>query len=571
MQQWRVVVMGWKNGVAYCQRTLETVLANVSEIAAGYVDDIIAGSDEVLGETTPDLLRKHDREIRMVLEALKQGKMVADIRKCKFFVKEVTFCGHVLTKGTMRPAPGKLLALEKWELPRTITALRGLLGFCNHHAAYCKNYAELAAPLDEKLKVGKIKGRKGSKEPVEWKKEDIEDFETLRKTLLGGLSLQVVNPDRPFVLRIDASGRAIGAVLEQLPEDAGRPTPEGVLKGQTIPVAFMSRKLAPSQARTWDTRDKEAYAIVAALEKWAGWIGLQPVLVLTDHKTLQSWVKETLSPPGGTPGRRARWHQKLSRFNLTVVHVPGKDNVAADALSRWAYPASQSFNDISWHGSKEDDEEMKRIIEEEKREEKACLVIRAKVRGTEQGSKFSFAKSSSRPSQSSRDAHPSIEPPSQDVATSSNTAKTTRPESGMSSDTRVPASGTSVPRKFEFSRSTETTHVLDEDWDDAYYASERWAEEWVVTQDPDRPEWPLGIKIYEHKMYWYEKLCVPESVTGRVIRAHHAEIGHVGGKNCGKKCKDGIISHQVHKPKSWQKLYLGSAKPVKHTIRRIYN
>ncbi len=87
LQQWRVVVMGWKNGVAYCQRTLETVLANVSEIAAGFVDDIIAGSDEVLGETTPDLLRKHDREIRMVLEALKQGKMVSDIRKCKFFVK----------------------------------------------------------------------------------------------------------------------------------------------------------------------------------------------------------------------------------------------------------------------------------------------------------------------------------------------------------------------------------------------------------------------------------------------------------------------------------------------------
>ncbi len=51
----------------------------------------------------------------------------------------------------------------------------------------------------------------------------------------------------------------------------------------------------PSQARTWDTRDKEAYAIVAALKKWAGCIVLQPVLVLTDHKTLQSWVIETLS------------------------------------------------------------------------------------------------------------------------------------------------------------------------------------------------------------------------------------------------------------------------------------
>ncbi len=141
-----------------------------------------------------------------------------------------------------------------------------------------------------------------------------------------------MNADRPIVLRVDASGRSVGASLVQMPEDAGRPTPENVKKGQTVPVAFMSRKLAPSQLRTWDTRDKELYAIVSALDKWAGWICLQPVLVLTDHKTLQSWAKETLSPPGGTPGRRARWHQKLSRFNLTVAYVPGKDNKPAEAF-----------------------------------------------------------------------------------------------------------------------------------------------------------------------------------------------------------------------------------------------
>ncbi len=102
-----------------------------------------------------------------------------------------------------------------------------------------------------------------------------------------------------------------------------------------------------------------------------------------------------------------------------------------------------------------------------------------------------------------------MEPPSQDVATSSNTAETTRSEPGITPETRVPASGMSVPRKFEFARFAESKHILDEDWDDAYYASERWAEEGVVNQDPDRPDWPLGIKIYEHKMYWYEKLCVP--------------------------------------------------------------
>ena len=59
-----------------------------------------------------------------------------------------------------------------------------------------------------------------------------------------------------------------------------------------------------------------------------------------------------------------------------MAYVPGKDNVVGDALSRWAYPASQSFNDVSWHGSKEDDQAMGHIIEEEKKHEKAnCAMV----------------------------------------------------------------------------------------------------------------------------------------------------------------------------------------------------
>ncbi len=60
------------------------------------------------------------------------------------------------------------MALEKWELHRTITALRGLLILSNHHAANLRNYVELAAPLNENLKVLKNKGRKRSQEPEKW-------------------------------------------------------------------------------------------------------------------------------------------------------------------------------------------------------------------------------------------------------------------------------------------------------------------------------------------------------------------------------------------------------------------
>ena len=83
------------------------------------------------------------------------------------------------------------------------------------------------------------------------------------------------DPDKPFILRADASDRAIGAFLEQKRE--GALTPLG-----TVPVAFFSRKLGKSQLN-WTPREKETYAVVEALKKWAGWIGLQPVVITTDH------------------------------------------------------------------------------------------------------------------------------------------------------------------------------------------------------------------------------------------------------------------------------------------------
>ena len=157
------------------------------------------------------------------------------------------------------------------------------------------------------------------------------------------------------MLRTDASDYAVGAVLEQVRDD-----------GWHVPVAFWSRILPEGQRRTWTARERETYAIVCALRKWSGHIGLQPVVVCTDHRSLQSWHKEHVDTPSGPAARGARWHETFAKFDLSVVYVPGKDNTVADCLSRWAYPAGKAWMDISSHGDAEETEEAKCIIEMEK-------------------------------------------------------------------------------------------------------------------------------------------------------------------------------------------------------------
>ena len=128
--------------------------------------------------------------------------------------------------------------------------------------------------------------------------------------MCSGLVLQRVNPDKPFILRADSSGYAVGATLEQLLDEDRAPTVEDVRAKKTAPVAFLSRKLTGNQ-RNWVPREQETYAIILALEKWDTWIGLQPVLVLTDHQAIEAWAHEVLDTPGGPIGRRARWHQNF--------------------------------------------------------------------------------------------------------------------------------------------------------------------------------------------------------------------------------------------------------------------
>ena len=58
--------------------------------------------------------------------------------------------------------------------------------------------------------------------------------------------------------------------------------------------------------------------------------------------------------------------------------MPGKDNTAADCLSRWAYPAGKAWMDISMHGDTEEIAEAKRIIEAEpplEEGEAKCFVV----------------------------------------------------------------------------------------------------------------------------------------------------------------------------------------------------
>ena len=124
---------------------------------------------------------------------------------------------------------------------------------------------------------------------------------------------------KAFKLAIDASDIGVGGVLIQ--EDD---------QGIDHPVSFFSKKLNCHQQK-YSTIEKETLALVLALQHFEVYVtaGQFPLKVFTDHNPLTF-----LGKMKNKNQRLLRWRLFLQEYDLDVYHIPGKQNVVADALSR---------------------------------------------------------------------------------------------------------------------------------------------------------------------------------------------------------------------------------------------
>ena len=129
----------------------------------------------------------------------------------------------------------------------------------------------------------------------------------LKRAITDIVPLQQADWDNNFVLIPDTSNWAVGAALQQ-------ERPNGALR----PLAFFSSNLSGSKLN-WSTREKECYAIVAALLQWHCWVGNRRVEVSTDHGSLKDRATKELKTVGGPSPRQARWHELFCKFDLYVV------------------------------------------------------------------------------------------------------------------------------------------------------------------------------------------------------------------------------------------------------------
>ena len=143
----------------------------------------------------------------------------------------------------------------------------------------------------------------------------------------------LVHPQHDALASItsDASGQAVGAVLEQFIDHEWRP------------IAFFSRKLRPAETR-YSVFDRELLGVYLAIRHFRWFVEGRVFHVYTDHKPLTFAISQ--SSTQRSP-RQIRQLAFISEFTTDLRHVKGKHNAVADAFSRVQINAT-SYTEIDF-------------------------------------------------------------------------------------------------------------------------------------------------------------------------------------------------------------------------------
>ncbi|KAA0061789.1 reverse transcriptase [Cucumis melo var. makuwa] len=246
---------------------------------------------------------EYEDHLHQVLGTLRANKLYAKFFKCEFWLKKVSFLGHVVSSKGVSIDPAKIEVVTSWPRSSTVNEICSFLGLAGYYRRFVEDFSRIANPLTQLT-------RKGT--PFVWNPACESSFQELKQKLVFAPVLTVPDGSGAFVIYSDASKRGLGCVLMQ----------------QGKVVAYASHQLK-SHEQNYPTHDLELAVVVFALKIWRHYLYGEKIQIFTDHKSLKYFFTEK-----ELNMRQRRLLELVKDYDYEVLYHPGKANVVANALSR---------------------------------------------------------------------------------------------------------------------------------------------------------------------------------------------------------------------------------------------
>jgi hypothetical protein len=111
-----------------------------------FIDDILVYSKSN---------EEHEKHLCLIMEKLWEHKLYAKFSKCEFWLKEVAFIGHIVSKEGIAVDPSKVTVVIEWEPPKNVGEIHSFLCLAGYYQRFIENFSKIAKPMTELLKKEK--------------------------------------------------------------------------------------------------------------------------------------------------------------------------------------------------------------------------------------------------------------------------------------------------------------------------------------------------------------------------------------------------------------------------------
>jgi hypothetical protein len=125
LYEYTVMSFGLTNAPAYFMCLMNKVFMEyLDKFVVVFINDILVYSRSE---------EEHEDHLHLVLQKLGDHKLYAKLSKCEFWLKQVAFLGHIVSKVGIYVDPSKVQDVFSWNVPTSVSNIRSFLGFARYY------------------------------------------------------------------------------------------------------------------------------------------------------------------------------------------------------------------------------------------------------------------------------------------------------------------------------------------------------------------------------------------------------------------------------------------------------
>jgi hypothetical protein len=144
LYEYTVMSFGLTNAPAYFMYLMNKIFMEyLDKFVMAFINDILVYS------------RSEEEQLRLALQKLREHRLYAKLSKCEFWMKQVAFLGHVISKGGISMDPSKVQDVLSWNAPTSVSDIRSFLGLARYYQRFIKGFSKISKPMTELLNKDK--------------------------------------------------------------------------------------------------------------------------------------------------------------------------------------------------------------------------------------------------------------------------------------------------------------------------------------------------------------------------------------------------------------------------------